>query len=56
MDVPHGSHQSSGRRGVSAVSRNSHLKSKASGGFVPLRDLLRRNHDDRVQDYLAKMD
>ena len=23
---------------------------------MPLRDLLRRNHDDRVQDYLAKMD
>ena len=23
--------------------------------FVPLRDLLQKNHDDRVQDYLEKM-
>jgi hypothetical protein len=23
--------------------------------FIPLRDLLRRNHDDRVQEYLTKM-
>jgi hypothetical protein len=23
--------------------------------FIPLRDLLKRNHDDRVQDYLTKM-
>lgn len=55
--MPHGSHNNQGKRGLSAVSRNSGSKSKnGSGKFVPLRDLLRRNHDDRVQDYLAKMD
>lgn len=25
------------------------------GSFLPLKDLLKRNHDDRVQDYLTKM-
>jgi hypothetical protein len=27
----------------------------AGDSFIPLRDLLKRNHDDRVQDYLTKM-
>ena len=34
-----------------------HTKNMSVGGgdFIPLRDLLKRNHDDRVQDYLFKM-
>ena len=30
-------------------------QSTGGGNFIPLRDLLKRNHDDRVQDYLTKM-
>jgi hypothetical protein len=37
-------------RNPSAVSRNPN-----AGNFIPLRDLLQRNHNDRVQDYLEKM-
>jgi hypothetical protein len=37
-------------RNASAVSRTGN-----GGSFLPLKDLLKRNHDDRVQDYLTKM-
>lgn len=43
-------------RNASAVSRTSGGgHHKGGGSFIPLRDLLKRNHDDRVQDYLQKM-
>ena len=29
--------------------------SAGADSFIPLKDLLKRNHDDRVQDYLTKM-
>lgn len=31
-------------------------KEGSFGNFIPLRDLLKKNHEDRVQDYLKEMD
>ena len=39
--------------GKESVANSTFSKTRAS--FVPLRDLLARNHEDRVQDYLEKM-
>ena len=32
------------------------VKQSSQTNFIPLRDLLQKNHADRVQDYLKKMD
>ena len=31
------------------------LLGPANVSFIPLKDLLRKNHDDRVKDYMSKM-
>jgi hypothetical protein len=31
-------------------------KENSVGNFIPLRDLLKKNHEDRVQDYLKEME
>ena len=31
-------------------------KENSVGNFIPLRDLLKKNHEDRVQDYLREME
>lgn len=47
-------------RNPSAISGNNsntfNNNNSSLGSFIPLKDLLRRNHGDRVQDYLQKMD
>ena len=45
------------RRNASTIgnSRNPGFATE-SQSFIPLKDLLRKNHADRVQDYLDKMD
>lgn len=37
-----------GRRGIH--------RENSLGSFIPLRDLLKKNHEDRVQDYLKEME
>ena len=31
-------------------------KENSVGNFIPLRDLLKKNHEDRVKDYLNEME
>lgn len=45
-------HSSLTRRQTTANTQQERLP----GGFIPLRDLLRKNHADRVQDYLIQLE
>ena len=41
---------------ISQPLTGSTLKKKKALNFTPLKDLLTKNHDDRVKDYLNKME
>ena len=43
-------------RSATKCSRMGMNHDSSRGSFIPMNDLLKRNHHDRVQDYLSQMD
>jgi len=40
---------------MASISDKGYRTTKQKSKFIPLKDLLTKNHDDRVKDYLNKM-